>query len=138
MPPHQDVKEGLALLKDAGFRLATLTNSPVKTLQQQLQHNDLYNYFVDPLSVEEFQMYKPHVEVYKRALAKLQVQPGEALLVATHGWDIAGALAAGMQAGFVKRKGQSLYPLAPKPHFQGKDIKEIAKTLIQSQKASQS
>src|SRR5688500_19044075 len=28
LPPHDDVKEGLRLLKDAGFRLATLTNSP--------------------------------------------------------------------------------------------------------------
>ncbi len=37
-------------------------------------------------------------------------------MVAAHGWDIAGALAAGMQAAFIERKGQVL-PLVPKPEI---------------------
>ncbi len=60
----------------------------------------LTNYFETTLSVDEFKVYKPHAEVYQKALSKLGVSPHESLMVAAHGWDIAGALAAGMQAGF--------------------------------------
>lgn len=56
LPPHDDVKEGLQLLKDAGFRLVTLTNSAPDTLQQQLK-NGLTHYFEANLSVDEFKLY---------------------------------------------------------------------------------
>ena len=52
------------------------------------------------------------------------------LLAHHHGWDIAGALQAGMQAAFIEREGQSLYPLSPKPRFTGKDLVEIANKII--------
>lgn len=130
LPPHDDVKEGLTLLKDAGYRLVTLTNSPPATLQHQLQKGELAVFFEAALSVDEFRMYKPRVDVYKKALEKLGVQPQQAIMVAAHGWDIAGALAAGMQAAFIERKGQALYPLAPKPQFEGKDLIEVANAII--------
>ena len=130
LPPHDDVKEGLQLLKDAGFRLVTLTNSAKDTLQQQLTHAGLTNYFETMLSVDEFKLFKPHGEVYQKALSKIGVSPQESLMVAAHGWDIAGALAAGMQAGFIERKGQSLYPLAPLPQYTGKDLVELANAII--------
>ncbi len=56
------------------------------------------------------------------------------LLVAAHSWDIAGALAAGMQAAFIERKGQSLYPLASKPQYLGKDLVAFAHEIIDSNK----
>jgi 2-haloacid dehalogenase len=54
------------------------------------------------------------------------VKPGEALMVAAHGWDVAGAEAAGMQTAFVARPGQVMYPLADKPDYVVKDIMELA------------
>ena len=54
---------------------------------------------------------------------------GEAMLVAAHGWDIAGANAAGFQTVFVARPGKALYPLAEKPDHVVKDIKEFAELL---------
>lgn len=52
LPAHADVKDGLNLLKDAGFRLATLTNSPMKTLRTQLEFAGLTDYFESILSVD--------------------------------------------------------------------------------------
>ncbi len=60
----------------------------------------------------------------------MSVNVSDAMLVAAHGWDIAGALQAGMQAAFIEREGQSLYPLSPKPAFTGKDLVEIANKII--------
>ena len=127
---YDDVPKGLQLLKDNGFRLATLTNSPATTLSAQLQHTKLTEYFEATLSVDAIRKYKPDLETYKWAAKQLSVNVSDAMLVAAHGWDIAGALQAGMQAAFIEREGQSLYPLSPKPAFTGKDLVEIANKII--------
>lgn len=127
---YEDVPQGLKLLKEAGFRLATLTNSPPELLSEQLGHAGLTRYFEATLSVDAIQKYKPAVEAYQYAEQTLGGAATDILMVAAHGWDIAGALHAGMQAAFIERKGQSLYPLAPKPKYIGKDLTEIARAII--------
>jgi len=41
-----------------------------------------------------------------------------------------------MQAGFIERKGQSLYSLSLKPQFTGKDLVEVAKAIIEKENLS--
>jgi len=130
LPAYPDVPNGLQLLKDNGFRLATLTNSPTPTLTAQLQYAKLTEYFEATLSIDTIKKYKPAIETYTWAIKQLSVSVNGAILVAAHGWDIAGALQAGMQAAFIEREGQSLYPLSPKPTFTGKDLLEIANKII--------
>lgn len=127
---YDDVPKGLKLLKENGFRLATLTNSPTNTLVAQLQYAELTGYFETTLSIDTIKKYKPALETYKWAADQLSVNVSEAILVAAHGWDIAGALQAGLQAAFIERKGQSLYPLATKPTLTGKDFVDIANQII--------
>ncbi len=127
---YDDVPKGLQLLKDNGFRLATLTNSPPATLSAQLQHANLTHFFDAVLSIDSVKKYKPAVETYQWAAEQLSVNVSDAILVAAHGWDIAGALHAGMKGAFIERKGQSLYPLSPKPTFLGKDLADFAKQII--------
>jgi 2-haloacid dehalogenase len=55
---HTDVEKGLQLLKDNGFRLATLTNSPPLALKQQLINSNLTDYFEQALS-DSLKKYKP-------------------------------------------------------------------------------
>jgi 2-haloacid dehalogenase len=127
---YADVEEGLKLLKEAGFRLATLTNSPMPTLSAQLEHAGLRNYFEATLSVDAIRKYKPAIETYQFAAQTLGVSTSEIIMVAAHGWDIAGALQAGLQAAFIERKGQSLYPLAPNPRFVCKDLIEFVNAIM--------
>ncbi len=127
---YEDVPKGLKLLKENGFRLATLTNSPATTLSAQLQYAKLTEYFEATLSIDSIKKYKPALETYQWAAKQLSVNVSDVMLVAAHGWDIAGALRAGLQAAFIEREGQSLYPLSPKPAFIGKDLMEIANKII--------
>jgi 2-haloacid dehalogenase len=127
---YPDVKKGLRLLKENGFRLATLTNSPAVTLTGQLNNSKLSAYFDATLSIDTIKKYKPALETYIWAAEQLSITPGEIVMVAAHGWDIAGAMQAGLKAAFVKRKGQSLYPLSAMPVFMGKDLIEIANAII--------
>lgn len=130
LPAYPDVPKGLQLLKENGFRLATLTNSPSATLTAQLQYAKLTEYFEATFSIDTIKKYKPALETYTWATKQLSVDVTDAMLVAAHGWDIAGALQAGMQAAFIEREGQSLYPLSPKPTFTGKDLVDIANKII--------
>ena len=45
LPPHPDVIPALTRLRDAGFRLATLTNSAPPALAAQLTHAGLTDFF---------------------------------------------------------------------------------------------
>jgi 2-haloacid dehalogenase len=127
---YDDVPKGLQLLKENGFRLITLTNSPPATLTAQIQHANLTEYFEETLSIDTIKKYKPALETYTWAADQLSFDVSDAVLVAAHGWDIAGALQAGMQAAFIERDGQSLYPLASKPQFIGKDLIDVSKSII--------
>jgi 2-haloacid dehalogenase len=128
--PHPDVEQGLSLLKEAGFRLFTLTNSPDETLKKQLESTGLGHFFEATWTVNAVKRYKPHPDTYGRVLHKLNLPPDHTMLIAAHGWDIAGAAHAGMKTAFIQRKGQSLYPLSSPPDLQGKTLTDLAHQLI--------
>ncbi len=129
LPPHADVRAGLQTLKDAGFRMITLTNSPQKGVDAQMENSGLTEFFEQRLSVGEIRTYKPDLRTYRWAAEKTGVAVGDCMMIAAHGWDIAGALRAEMRAGFLARPGKSLYPLAPEPELVAKDLKEAADLL---------
>ena len=127
---YPDVEKGLTLLKENGFRLATLTNSPENLLKEQLVNSNLQDYFEQTLSVDSIQKYKPLAETYHWAATKLGVNPENTIMIAAHGWDLTGAMHAGLQTAFVSREGQALYSISDKPNFEEKDIFAIAKVLV--------
>ncbi|HEX5539386.1 MAG TPA: hypothetical protein VFX01_06325, partial [Methylophilaceae bacterium] len=81
------------------------------------------------LSVESLKEYKPHAEVYRWAATQMQAEIGSCMLIAAHGWDVAGAKWAGMQASFIARPGCQLFPLAPPPDMTAADIHALAQQL---------
>lgn len=117
LPPHPDVKEGLAALSQAGFCLISLTNSSNKGVATQFKNAGLTDYFERRLSVEDVRTYKPDPRPYRWALQEIGVQPEEALMVAAHAWDLAGAKAVGLQTAFVQRPGVTLYPNTAPPDY---------------------
>jgi 2-haloacid dehalogenase len=130
LPAHADVAKGLQQLLDAGYSLVAFTNSAQAVLDEQLHYAGLMHYFEQGLTVELAHRYKPHLSTYRAAVTHLGVAPEEALLVAAHGWDVAGAQRAGLDAGFIARPGQTLYPLAPPPLFYGDTLVDLAEQLV--------
>jgi len=130
VPPYPEVPAALEQLKETGFQMAILTNSSREVMQDQLRNNEINGYFEHTLSVEEISKYKPHSEVYEWAARQLDVVPEHCLFIAAHGWDVAGAAAAGMSTAFIARSGQSMYPLSPRPTYVVKDMKALAAILL--------
>lgn len=130
LPAHPDVAAGLDQLRTAGFRLFTLTNSSPDSLAKQLKSAGIIEYFEQAFSVDPVRLYKPHPATYQYVAQQAGLEPSQVLMVAAHGWDVAGALAAGLPAAFIARPGQPLYPLAPAPTYQAADIADLAKQLV--------
>ncbi len=128
-PPHPDVPDGLSRLRDAGFRLATLTNSPPDVADAQINNAGLGQYFEQLLSADAVRRLKPAPEPYHMAAERLGVDIGQMRLVAAHAWDIAGALHAGAAAALVARPGVILDPLFPSPDIRGRDLREVAERI---------
>jgi 2-haloacid dehalogenase len=133
LPPHPEVTESLSRLRDAGLRLATLTNSTQQAAEAQMESSGLRGYFEQLLSADTVRRLKPAPEPYRMAAETLGVDVGEIRLVAAHAWDVAGALRAGCAAAFVARPGMVLDPLVERPDVVGADLREVADRILEAE-----
>jgi 2-haloacid dehalogenase len=131
LPPHPEVAGSLSRLRDAGLRLATLTNSTQQVAEAQMENSGLRGYFEQLLSADTVRRLKPAPEPYRMAAQTLGVDVGEIRLVAAHAWDVAGALRAGCAAAFVARPGMVLDPLVERPDVVGADLREVADRILE-------
>jgi len=132
MPAHADVAEGLQLLKDAGFRLMTLTNSPPNPTGSPLERAGLAHFFERQFSVNSVKVFKPAQASYKMVADKLDVETSQLCLIAAHTWDTIGAQAAGYSAGLLAREGNAplLVKGLPQPQVVAPDLPSVARALI--------
>jgi 2-haloacid dehalogenase len=129
LPPHPEVRKSLERLRDAGLRLATLTNSPPQVAEAQLTNAGLRGYLrgylEQALSADAVRRLKPAPTPYHMAAERLGVPTREIRLIAAHAWDVAGALRAGCAAAFVARPGKVLGPLVERPDVVGADLRAV-------------
>ena len=132
MPAHPDVADGLVELRDNGFRLVTLTNSPPNpTGPSPLDSAGLAGYFERQFSVDACRTFKPARDVYDYTCRELDVAPTDCMMVAAHVWDTIGAQSAGFSAALITRPGNAPLPLdgLPRPTLVATDLRQLAQQL---------
>lgn len=132
MPAHLDVADGLTTLRDNGFRLVTLTNSPPNPDgPSPLQHAGLAHFFERTFSVDTCRVFKPAPAVYRYVCEELAVAPADCMMVAAHVWDTIGAQSAGFSGALITRPGNALLPIPglPQPTVVADDLREFAEQL---------
>ena len=134
LPAHPEVIESLARLKSAGFRMVTLTNSPPAVVDAQMAAANLQQFFARNFSVDSVRKYKPAPEPYHMVARELGVQTNQLRMIAAHAWDVGGAMQAGCAAAFIARPGKALFPGFPIPDILGKDLREVAETIIKTER----
>jgi 2-haloacid dehalogenase len=130
MPPYPEVPAALQRLRNAGFRLFTLTNNLVEVQARQLERGRIAGFFERCFSVDAVKQYKPSPRTYDYVARELSVAPSQLCMVACHTWDTLGAVAAGWDAALVKRVGNDLLSVGPQPRIVGNDLNDIADQLI--------
>ena len=104
-------------------------NETLLALSDQMRHAELTQYFEDLLSVAAVGRFKPDRGVYDWAVEGVGCRPEECMLVAAHGWDVAGAGWAGLGTAFVARPGQVKYPLAEASDLEVSDLSDLVRQL---------
>ena len=132
MPAHPDVPSGLKQLKDAGFRLITLTNSPPDPQTNPLKHAGLDGWFEKSFSVDRVRRFKPAPQVYHMVAEELDVPPAAMCMVAAHVWDTIGAQSIGCSGALITRPGNAPLPVhgLPPPQVVAPDLPGVATQII--------
>jgi 2-haloacid dehalogenase len=130
MPPHPEVPGALRKLRDAGFRLFTLTDNLLEVQTRQLTHGGIVDLFERRFSADGVKHHKPSRQAYAHVEKELGVEPSQLFLIACHTWDTLGAVAAGWGAALIKRTGNDLLAVGPQPQFVGNDLNDVADQMI--------
>ncbi|HEX4554364.1 MAG TPA: haloacid dehalogenase type II [Xanthobacteraceae bacterium] len=136
MPPHPEVPAALRKLRDAGFRLFTLTDNLLEVQTRQLQHAGIVDLFERRFSADGVKHHKPSREAYAYVERELAVEPSRFCLIACHTWDTLGAVAAGWEAALIRRVGNDVLEVGPQPQIVGDDLNDVADQLIARHKAN--
>lgn len=97
LPPYEGAEAALATARDAGLTVALLTNGAEENTRKLLEAGALDRYVDAVIAVDEVRAYKPAPEPYRHAAYRLGADPSDVYLVAAHGWDVVGALNAGLR-----------------------------------------
>ena len=130
LPPHPDVLEALAALREKDFILTALTNSSLEAAKVQLETAGLTALFDQVMATSEIECFKPAPETYGMVAERLGIETGQMMMVAAHAWDIAGAASAGCRTAFVERPGKVLNPVGIQPDLSGQDLHAVAQQII--------
>src|SRR5271155_1511375 len=130
MPPHPEVPAALRKLRDAGFRLFTLTDNLIEVQTRQLEHGGIVDLFERRFSADGVKRHKPSREAYAYVERELGVDPSQVCLIACHTWDTLGAVVAGWKAALIKRVGNDVLGVGPQPQIIGADLDDVADQLI--------
>lgn len=130
LPPHPEAEGAVTRLREAGFAVVALTNSVLDVAEDQLRNSGLFPLFDAVYSADQTGRLKPAPEPYRFVVETRQVAPSDAVLIAAHDWDVAGAAAAGLTGAFVAREGRIPLSAADEPAVAGADLDEIADRLV--------
>jgi 2-haloacid dehalogenase len=133
LPAHPEVTGALARLKQTPLKVVALANSELEVVEAQLTHAGIRAPFDAVISADGVGRLKPAPEPYVAVARRFDVAVSDVRLVAAHGWDISGAMAAGCTAAFVARPGALLSPLGRQPDIVGSDIAEVVDLIVRTE-----
>jgi 2-haloacid dehalogenase len=107
--PHPDVEPALRRLRAAGVRVVTLSHGSPGVAEAGLERGGIAPLVERSLSSEVIRAWKPAREVYLWAAGICDVPPERMAMVAAHGWDVHGAVRAGLTGVWFPRAERS-YP----------------------------
>jgi 2-haloacid dehalogenase len=124
LKPFPDVLDALHRLRDAGYKLAILSNGDRDMLEAAGPHIGFP--FDRVISVEEAGYFKPHWKTYAKAEELIGLDRSACLFVANHAFDCIGAKSYGMRTAFVDRRKRPFGETPHKPDLIVGDFAELA------------
>lgn len=117
----------LRSLKNAGIRLAFLSNMTQKMLEAGVRNSGLEGVFEHLLSTDRVKVYKPDPRAYQIGVDALRLKREEIVFAAFAGWDAAGAKAFGYPTFWVNRQNQPAEELGVVPDAAGATLNDVVR-----------
>ncbi len=127
LKPFPDVIAALGRLREAGYRLAILSNGDRDMLEAAKPHIGFE--FDHVISVQEAGHFKPHWKTYAKAEEIIGVERARTLFVANHAFDCIGAKSYGMRTAFIDRRARPFGETPHRPDLVVADFSELAAAL---------
>jgi len=121
----RDVAASLQALREAGLRLAIVSNMTQALLDDGLRRANLSDAFDHVLSTDSIRTYKPSPRAYQLGVDALGAPREDILFVPFAGWDVAGAKAFGHPTFWVNRLQAPLEEWSAPPDGVGRDLADL-------------
>ncbi len=131
LPAYAEVPASLQTLAEAGFRLYAFSNGTAEMVNAVLQYAGIDAYFSETISVDGLQTFKPDPAVYHHVINIAQVAAEDCWLVSSNGFDVIGAVSAGMKAAWLRRSPTAVFdPWEIEPNLVINDLSELTEKII--------
>lgn len=120
-----EVPVALRTLRQAGIRLALLSNATTQILESGIAYAGLDGLIDDVLSTDRVRTFKSDPRAYRLAVDALALEPQQILFVAYAGWDVAGAKWFGYPTFWVNRLGLPAEVLSTEADGVGRDLDDL-------------
>ncbi|MET0091338.1 MAG: haloacid dehalogenase type II [Candidatus Thiodiazotropha sp.] len=126
LPVFDDVREGLALLSGASYRLFAFSNGTRDDVNSLLGNADIEDYFLDVISADSVRSFKPNPAVYCHLLRETESAGCDSWLISSNPFDVIGALSAGMRGIWLQRSHDQVFdPWGFKPTIRISSLREL-------------
>lgn len=120
-----EVPQAVQALKNAGIRLAFLSNATPQILNAGIKHSKLEGIFEHVLSTDEVKTYKPDPRAYQMAINAFGLRREDIVFVAFAGWDATGAKWFGYPTFWVNRLNLPGEELGIAPDAMGGNLNDL-------------
>jgi len=121
-----DVLPALTRLREAGIRMAFLSNLTSAMLDAAVKNAGLEGFFEDHLTTDTVRVFKPDPLAYRMAVDAFGFKREEIVFAAYAGWDAAGAKWFGYPTFWVNRAGAAVEELEIAPDGSGATLADLA------------
>jgi 2-haloacid dehalogenase len=127
LKPWPDSIEALKSMRQAGIRLAYVSNLTPKILMTNSQSAGISDLFEHVLSTDRVKAYKPDPRAYQMAEVAFNLSRESIVFAAFGGWDAAGAKSFGLNTFWVNQVNAPLEELGVKPDAMGRTLLDLAR-----------
>jgi 2-haloacid dehalogenase len=121
-----DVPAALRALKDAGLRIAFLSNMTAQMLEAGIRNSQLDGMFEHVLSTDRVKAFKPDPRAYQMGVRAFGFKREQILFAAFAGWDAAGSKQFGYPTFWVNRQNQPAEELGVAADATGGNLSDMA------------
>lgn len=133
LPAFDDVENALTTLRQNNIDCYAFSNGTAEAVKGLLQHANIDQHFLDVVSVDDLQTFKPNPDVYNYFVDRSNSDKSQTWLISSNPFDVTGAINAGLNSAWIQRSADNIFdPWEIQPTLTVNSLTELAKELLEN------